>query len=363
MFILRGFKNSINMKKASEVREFRTIDIVKRLGVISPNRVHLKNYPIDNPISIFNSAIVIKNDYAKVYARIILGYFMYLSGIVLLEIPLDDLFTGIISVSHYPGELVLYPSTKHDIWGTEDPRVSRINDMNVMVYTGRTINYFNPAIRRYRTIPIAAIDYGNDKWHKVAVFIFPQGVREHIISDKDAFLVKTSDGTLLLFHRPHMDDENFYLVISKVSEDIITRKTVEEIKVVEVRDTTLALEPAKFEIKLGWAAPPIEIEKDTYLTLIHGVDKEIEGYRIFAAIFKYDKDRGIDVVAVTPYYIMEPKMPYELFGDRPFTVFPCGACLVDNKIIISYGAADYVIGFGEIDLNELLSHLEKGKLE
>ena len=362
MYMFRGFKNSINIKEASKIREFKTVDIVKRSGVISPNRVHLKNYPIDNPISIFNSSILLSGDYLKIYARIILGYFMYLSGIVLLEIPIDDVYKGNISASHYPGELVLYPSTKYDIWGTEDPRTNKVDNLNVMVYTGRTINYFNPAIRKYRTIPVAAIDRGNDNWHKVAVFIFPEGIRDHVISDKDAFLVRASDGTLLLFHRPHMDDEKHYLVVSKVSEDIIA-KIPSEIKVVEVVDTVLVLEPAKFEIKLGWAAPPIELEKDTYLALIHGVDKEIEGYRVFAALFRYNAEKGIDVVAVTPYYIMEPKMPYEIFGDRPYTVFPCGACLVDDKIIVSYGAADYVIGLGVIDLNELLSHLDKGRME
>ena len=33
-------------------RELKTRDIVRRMGVITANRVHLKKYPIDNPITI-----------------------------------------------------------------------------------------------------------------------------------------------------------------------------------------------------------------------------------------------------------------------------------------------------------------------
>ncbi|MEM4101061.1 MAG: glycosidase, partial [Desulfurococcaceae archaeon] len=61
-------------------------------------------------------------------------------------------------------------------------------------------------------------------------------------------------------------------------------------------------------------------------------------------------------------YIMEPRTPYEVYGDRPFTVFPCGAQIVDDKVIVAYGAADYLVGFGAIDLAELMSALEKGRV-
>ncbi|RLF40478.1 MAG: glycosidase, partial [Thermoplasmata archaeon] len=60
---------------------------------------------------------------------------------------------------------------------------------------------------------------------------------------------------------------------------------------------------------------------------------------------------------VTPYYIMEPKEIYEIFGDRPHTIFPCGAQKLDDKILLSYGAGDSVLAFGEVDVEELLSLL------
>ncbi|MNN90454.1 hypothetical protein D3C81_2084040 [compost metagenome] len=78
---------------------------------------------------------------------------------------------------------------------------------------------------------------------------------------------------------------------------------------------------------------------------------------------EYSRNEGIIVKAVTPTYIMEPKLLYEIFGDRPYTIFSCGLWrLSRDKILISYGAGDYMIGLGEIDLNELLGILDKGRI-
>ena len=174
MEVSYGFSRLKNASEANRVREFKSMDIVNRLGVITPKRVHIKNYPIDTPISIFNATIAVERDNVIVYARIILGYYMYVSAIIKIELPLDDLLTGIVSAGHYPGELVLYPTMKYDIWGVEDPRVSSIGKHLFMVYSGRTINYFNPVFRRERTLPVIAVDMGHDRWVKTHVVVHPQ---------------------------------------------------------------------------------------------------------------------------------------------------------------------------------------------
>ncbi|NPA99798.1 MAG: glycosidase, partial [Crenarchaeota archaeon] len=40
------FDKCPNADAACEVREFKSVDVVRRLGVIPPNHIHLKNYPI-----------------------------------------------------------------------------------------------------------------------------------------------------------------------------------------------------------------------------------------------------------------------------------------------------------------------------
>ncbi len=355
-----------NAEELSAARENRTIDIVKRLGAISPHRIHLRNHPLGTPITVFNPALAVLDETVKLYARIILGYFLYVSAVIKIEFPIEDLYTGTINMCHYPGDIVVHPSIKYDVWGVEDPRVTIINNKLCMVYAGRTINYFNPHIRKERTLPILATMDEKGKWAKVCVFVLRRRLRSHVISDKDAFLVPTRSGDILLFHRPHMDDEEHYLVISKVPREVLDliEKPTGTIKEIEVTDTKVILQQAPFEIKLGWASPPIEVEPDTFLVLIHGIDREIECYRVFAALIKYDKDEGPRPIAVTPYYIMEPKTVYEVFGDRPYTVFPCGMWKIDeDRALISYGAADSSAAIGEISISELMSHLEKTRIE
>lgn len=342
--------------RVAKMREFKTVDIVKRIGVITANRVSLENYPVNNPVTIFNPSIQVEEDIVKLYARIVLGYFTYASSVAYMEIPLSNLNEEYINKNNYSAEIIVYPSIRYDFWGVEDPRVYRIDDKLLMTYSGRTVNYFNPAIRTERTLLVTA-SFEGEKWKKFWVFRLPEGLRGFIISDKDGFIVKVKN-KFFIFHRPHLTDEKYYLTISKLPNNLL-QKTTDRLEEVLVNETVVAMEPADFESKLGWATPPIPVGKE-YLILLHGVCKEIECYRVLAVLVSCE---DLKVTAVTPHYIMEPKMTYEIYGDRPYTVFPCGIQRIDDKLIVSYGAADSAIGIGEIDLSELLSILDKNRLE
>ncbi len=334
-------------------------DIVKRLGVLSPSRIHIKNHPADNPVALFNATGILKEDYIELYARMIMGYYMYVSAIIRIPIPVEDILNGMISSAHYTGEIVIYPSTKYDIWGAEDPRITRVEDLWVMVYSGRTVNYFNPLAKRERVLPVVAISPANEGklWNKLGVFVFPEGIRERVVADKDAFLVETPSKELLLFHRPHFsnDIETYHLVVSKINgKDDLFTGTFREI---ELENTLEVLKPASFERSLGWSSPPVEIEPGKYVTLVHATDKEAQIYRVFAMLHRFQGSK-IVIDSITQMYIFEPKEMYEIYGDRPMVVFPCGLIKIDDELIVTYGAGDYVVGFGSIDLSELLSILD-----
>ena len=349
--------------EASSKRVAEVNDIVVRAGVISPDRVILHNYPINNPISVFNPTIHDGGDYLHVYARIILGYYMYVSSIIEVKVPWDDILYGYVDMNSYSGDIVVYPTTKYDVWGTEDPRVSEINGRLYMTYTGRSINYFNPHIRRNRTLPVTAVfDKESKKWVKKYVFIPSSKVFGEVVSDKDAFLYQTN-GYTYLFHRPHLSDDTFHLLIStvKLPEDKSGDERVYEVVVDNAK--TVLLTPY-FESKIGWASPPIPLNGygDKVLVLLHGVDRDSVVYRVFAAELTLKKDE-IVVEAITPNYIMEPRTPYEVVGDRPLTIFPCGATRFNKKhILITYGAGDYMVGFGIVELNVLRGELDKGRI-
>lgn len=356
------FRRAKGFSEVSKRRRFETMDIVRRLGVIAPNRIYLNNYPISNPIAAFNPALTVNGDEIVVYARIIVGYYMYVSAIVSVRVPIEDLYTGNININYYASQPTIHPSTRYDVWGTEDPRVYEIDGKLYMTFTGRTAYYFSPRARRERALPVTAVKIGNYHiWRKIHVYVFPPGLREHVISDKDAFLVKTGN-ELLLFHRPHMDDDGFYLTISRIDVKELYSAT-SELKEIVIHDTIWVSDKAEFEKKIGWATPPIKLSSNELIALVHGVDNDLEAYRLYAMELEYSKSEGVVVKAVTPTYIMEPRLLYEVFGDRPYTVFPCGLWRLDkNKVLISYGAGDYMIGIGEIDINELLGILDKGRI-
>ncbi|RLI91946.1 MAG: glycosidase [Candidatus Altiarchaeales archaeon] len=338
-------------KNVNGRRELKTVDIVKRLITITANEVELRNHPINKPTTIFNPSLTVdpKKDEVRIYARIVLGYFTYASAVAEFSLPLSDLYS--CDSRSYIAEITVYPDTRYDYWGVEDPRVYEIDNKLLMTYCGRTVNYFNPTIRMERTLPVTAV-FKNGKWRKICVFRTPPELRSFVISDKDAFIVKMKE--LMLFHRLHLMDERFYLTISKIPESIDSRK----LKEISVSNPIIALEPAKFELKTGWSTPPIKIGKE-FLMLIHSVDKETQCYRVFAILINEE----CRITAITPYYIMEPKESYEIYGDRPYTVFPCGSQLVDDKILLSYGAADSVVGIGEIEVSELMNILDKNRIE
>ncbi len=333
-------------------REYKTTDIVERKGVITAKNIHLKKYPVDNPVTIFNASIDLEGDELIVYGRIVLGYFTYASAVAEFRIPVNDILSNEFIPGHYTADICVYPDNRYDLWGVEDPRVYRIGEKKLMTYCGRTVHYFDPSVRTERTLPVTAV-YEDGKWRKICAFRVPEEFRGFVISDKDSFLVKMD--RCYLFHRLHMKDENFYLVMSVVECDIFEKR---ELCDVSVNDTRTVLEPAKWEDKLGWNTPPVKVDGE-YLLLLHAVDAETKAYRVFAMLM----DENANVTAITPHYIMEPRECYEVFGDRPFTVFPCGSLLIDDQLLISYGASDSAIGFGSINVDELMDMLEKGRLE
>ncbi|MET1100910.1 MAG: glycosidase [Pyrodictiaceae archaeon] len=362
--LAEGFSDSIRLRKPE------TRDIVERIGVIPPYHVFLNNFPLRNPAAVFNPALFInhKEEYVRIYARIIVGYYKYVSAITDIQVPLKDVLESTISSNYYASTIVIYPSSKYDRWGAEDPRLYEIDGTIYMTYVGRTVNYFNPIAQRERTLPITAIYKGNDTWDKRIVHKPPKSYADFTISDKDAYLFK-AHGRLWLFHRPHIEvnGQDFFMLLISRLEPLLLEKAKKANKILEVESTKPVMVTAAthFESKVGWATPPIKLSDRKLIALVHGVDAELVSYRVFAIELELPRseDENVVVTAVTPQYIMAPQRNYEVFGDMPGVIFPTGLwSLEKDKYLIAYGAADFMIGLGLIDLNTLLGELDKGRI-
>jgi len=355
---IEGFKEALRLRGSF------TNDIVIRAGVISPDRIMLHNYPIANPVTAFNPGLHYSKslDALELYPRIIIGYYRYVSYIARLNVPIDDVFSSYVSTNYYPSEIVVYPSTKYDVWGVEDPRVYELRGKLFMTYTGRTVDYFNPRAVKDRTLPITAV-YDEDRriWVKKFVFLLKRGKFPEAVSNKDAFLHETGNNDVFVFHRPHFVDNTFHLFVSLLGEERL-RQEEGGIKEILIDNAFDVLKPAEFESKLGWASNPIDVGKDHVVALVHAVDKDGVIYRVFALLMKLSQ-HDLAIEAVTPNYIMEPRRHYELAGDRPLTIFPCGSVRIGkDTIVISYGASDSMIGLAIVSLEELMGELDKGRI-
>jgi beta-1,2-mannobiose phosphorylase / 1,2-beta-oligomannan phosphorylase len=121
---------------------------------------------------------------------------------------------------------------------------------------------------------------------------------------------------------------------------------------------TLLLKPEEDweELKVGAGPPPIKT-RTGWLVIYHGVSRE-KVYRAGAALL--DLHDPSKIIGRTKTPILEPKEPYEKFGDVNNVVFPTGVCVVDNdKLFVYYGGADRVCCLATADLNYLLDQILK----
>lgn len=320
------------------VREFRTADILVRVAAIAPHMVKLVNHPVRRPVAVFNPAMFLDGEEVVILARVVLGYYKYVSAVAELRLGLNELLEGEVP-EELGARIVIWPTDWFDFWGAEDPRGTVIEGTRYVVYTGRTRNYFSGT--HERALPVIAREGGERGWVKVGVVKHPEGRR--VVSDKDAFIIKEG-GQYLIFHRPHYGGTDFRVVVSRVSDlgdEVLIEGTKEVMK------------PTRFEEKIGWGTPPIEVGSGEHLLILHGVDKHIKAYRAFAVLMRI-RDGDVEVTGISRTYIIEPREPYEIYGDRPMVVFPCGAVRVDDSVLIAYGAADQVIGLGVLELSEVM---------
>lgn len=348
------------IEQVKDARSPKCKDIADRIGVVNSERIFLKNFPQKNPVTVFNPTLLVRGTVVHVYFRLILGYYKYVSAIARLDLSLEDFEQEYISFGHYPAELVIWPSTSQDIWGAEDPRVHYLNDKYVMTYTGRTYFYFSN-VPTERTVPVVAItDDPYAFWDKVAWLTLPPDLRRKSIANKDTVLLDGGDKIFVL-HRPHLEDLPPSLWVGEISKDSLFGENV-ELHNELIENNRIVMLPAEFEKGLGWGAPPVRVgDDDEYLLIIHArcID---EAYRAAALLMKRDGD-FLEIAGVTPYYIMEPKAMYEMVGDRPLVVFPCGAQRIDpNRLLISYGAADSFLAFAYLNINDILSEMKSIKV-
>ncbi len=251
---------------------------------------------------------------------------------------IDENLDEPIYIPREPSEKAARPGNS----GCEDPRITKIDDRFYMTYTA--YNGVNPP--RIALTTIAVSDFLKREWN----WSIPKLISLPNVDDKDSCIVKGKvPGTFLAFHRL---GDSIWLDI---------RKDLEFNKEDYLAGVNIA-GPRKKQwdnAKLGISAPPFETH-DGWLLLYHGVSYPANIYKVGAMLLDYTDPTK--VLSRTDYPLFGPETPYELQGQVPNVVFPCGAVILKDTIFMYYGGADKVTGVATLGLKDLEDVLARKSL-
>jgi predicted GH43/DUF377 family glycosyl hydrolase len=226
-------------------------------------------------------------------------------------------------------------SSHAERFGIEDPRITRIGEEYMIVYTGYSGDGALVALastRDFRT------------YERRGVVMPPE--------DKDAALFPCRfDGRFALLHRPVSATPSAAHIWLSWSPDLR-----------HWGDHTILLRAREGgwwdAHKIGLCAPPLRTRQG-WLLLYHGVRTTAAGsiYRLGLALL--DLETPERVLARSREWLFGPEMPYERIGDVDQVVFSCGWQLGEDgdTLWIYYGAADTSICVATASLAALLDWL------
>jgi predicted GH43/DUF377 family glycosyl hydrolase len=225
-----------------------------------------------------------------------------------------------------------------ELWGVEDARIVRLESLDRFAVTYTAYS---------RAGPLVALALTEDfhTFERHGAIMSPE--------DKDAaFFPRQFDGRWALIHRPVPNaagaKANMWL---SFSPDL--RSWGDHHVLLEARDG------AWWDAgKIGLSTQPIETDEG-WLIVYHGVRQTPAGalYRVGLALL--DLEDPVRVLRRGDEWVAGPCAMYEVTGDIPNVVFPCGAVLdaASGELRLYYGAADSCVGLMTAQITDVLDWL------
>lgn len=225
-----------------------------------------------------------------------------------------------------------------EIWGIEDPRITFLEEVGKYAVVYTAFSKGGPCVALAMTTDFRTFE-------RYGVIMQPD--------DKDAALLpRRIDGEYVLIHRP-VDHTAAHIWITS-SPDLHnwgSHKLLLKARKGAWWDANkIGLSPPLIETPRGW------------LMFYHGVRTTAAGslYRLGVALLAIDKPEHCLLRGDS--WILGPEAPYEVFGDVPNVVFPCGCTIgTDSDTLhLYYGAADTSIALATGSIRELIQWLDNG---
>jgi predicted GH43/DUF377 family glycosyl hydrolase len=266
--------------------------------------------------------------------------------------------------------IALEPTQDYEEYGIEDPRMVEIDNQVYITYVILSAYVTDGAIVEASTALATTTDFL--KYTRLGVITTKGSNNKDVVlfPEKMSQQQQQQSSSVLSLSLPsnNIDRAGKYFFLHRPSSWIGSKYGVDKPSIwlgegnalTNFEKHTLLLKPEEDweELKVGAGPPPIKTGTG-WLVIYHGVSRE-KVYRAGAALL--DLHDPSKIIGRTKTPILEPKEPYEKFGDVNNVVFPTGACVVDNdKLFVYYGAADKVCCLATADLNYLLDHILKCK--
>jgi predicted GH43/DUF377 family glycosyl hydrolase len=223
----------------------------------------------------------------------------------------------------------LGPANDIESFGIEDPRISLIDGTYYITY----------------------------------VAVCPHGVTTSLASTKDfksfqrhGIIFYPENKDVMLF--PERIDGKYYALHRPVSplfkrQDIWIAESPDMICWGNHRPLLAPDEDCWDQVKVGGSAVPFKIAQG-WLEIYHGVGHD-NRYCLGAVLL--DADRPWKVIARAKKAIFEPQTDYEISGFYGNVIFTCGLLFEQDKLKIYYGAADTVICYAELPVQDVFESL------
>lgn len=228
-----------------------------------------------------------------------------------------------------------------EAWGVEDPRLTRVDELDAWVISYTAFGPGGPAISLATTRDFRSVE-------RLGVVRTPE--------DKNgALLPRRVDGDFVLFHRP-------VTVIGARSDVWLSRSS--DLRQWGSPEPVFTARSGGWwdSARIGMGPPPLETPEG-WLVVYHGVRQTVAGslYRVGLALL--DLDRPTQVIRRCSEWVLGPNEDYELMGDVPGVVFPCGLVhdADTDELRLYYGAADTCIAMASGSLTDVLGFIRDSR--
>jgi len=229
-------------------------------------------------------------------------------------------------------EPAVFPETREEEYGVEDPRITQIDDRYYVNYT---------AVSRYGIATSLAVTRDFKRFERKGVIFSPDNRDITIFGEKIS-------GRYMCYHRPMAKSMGRSEIWLADSPDLIhwgnhrhvcgTRKGMWD------------------GYKIGGGAVPIKTDRG-WLEIYHGAD---DSQRYCLGLILADLENPEKVLARSKQPLIEPEAEYEKAGFFGEVIFTCGAVnCPDEKVIIYYGSADEYVCAAQTTIEGMLATLEQ----